>query len=227
MILICPAFKLLVGLKEWWLEKSFGFQRNPLPVYTYRSWSSCCGFSRSWQMHNNAQAVASQSKQCMETMITAIYRYPVFQRGLYVLHELCKKVLQTLRLCPATVYVQLQMALVYGKKKFQFTVKNCAVLRFGLRLDKDNFRKYWAFSSVCIGSSRSAGTREAGSALLPQLLRRGKSTLTKSLSMWQTEGDHYLHSGSHQHSFISALYQISKTCRLSRHDWCCASFIIT
>ena len=44
-------------------------------------------------------------------MITAIFRYPVFQRGLYVLHELCKKVLQTLRLRPATVYVQLQMAL--------------------------------------------------------------------------------------------------------------------
>ena len=44
-------------------------------------------------------------------MITAIYCYSVFQRGLYVLHELCKKVLQTLRLRPATVYVQLQMAL--------------------------------------------------------------------------------------------------------------------
>ena len=59
----------------------------------------------------------------METMITAIYRYPVFQRGLYVLHELCKKILQTLRLCPATVYVQLQMALVYGKKSSNLQLK--------------------------------------------------------------------------------------------------------
>ena len=33
--------------------------------------------------------------------------------------------------------------------------------------------------------------------------------------------------GSHQHSFVSALYQINKTCRLLRRRWCCVPLLLS
>ena len=99
MILVCLAFKLLVGSNgSVDSGKSFGFRRNLLPARTFPS--------RSGRRHIldkcTSRRIASKTMHG-DCTITAIYHHPVFQRGLYVRHELVEKVLQTLRLRPATV----------------------------------------------------------------------------------------------------------------------------
>jgi len=66
---------------------------------------------------------------------------------------------------------------------------------------------------------------EQGQRLLPQLLGRGSSAPRKFVDVkdWRWR---LFTGGSHKHSFVSALYQINKTCRLLQLHRCCASFII-
>ena len=90
-----------VGRFEWERrlgEKSFGFRRNLLPARTFRSRSG----GRHILDKCTSRRIASKTMHG-DCTITAIYHHPVFQRGLYVRHELVEKVLQTLRLRPATV----------------------------------------------------------------------------------------------------------------------------
>ena len=84
------------------------------------------------------------------------------------------------------------------------------------------------FLSQCRCSSlqllaSGVGKGEAGSAAAPPIFGAGEHCSPGSLSMWQTDGDDYLQVG-HQHSFLSALFLINKTCRPLRRRWCCATF---